>query len=74
MKVMFDSVKSPSTFFCGKSQPNNMNQPIKVEPQTVQHGFSNEEIYNGLMSFKNTILRLIPLTKKTNAQTLNQIA
>jgi len=75
MKVMFDSVKSSSIFFSGKNkQQNNLTQDVKMEPKVNKSGFSNEEIYNGLMSFKNVVEKILPSKKPNVPKNFNQVA
>lgn len=74
MKVMFDSFKSSSSFFCGKKVNKEIGQNVDLEPKTINNGLSNDQIYNGLMSFKNTIGILIPVQKVDDKATLNVIA
>lgn len=70
MKVMFDpSIGATMSYRCAS---HATKQASKELPKKAE-GYSNEQIYNAIMSFKNGISRIFG-KPVSNTQTLNTIA
>lgn len=68
MKVMFDpSVGTTSSYYTTKSATKKATNEL-----SKSKGYSNEEIYNAIMSFKHTISGL--LSPKNKTKQLNLLA
>ena len=68
MKIMFVPMMGATVSYRG-----NSNQAVKTAGKELpkrSEGFTNEEIYNAIMSFKNSINRIFPRAK-SNTQPAN---
>lgn len=67
MKVMLNPVCGTTVSYCGNSCVAKQTE-IKIPKQA--QGYSNEEIYNAIMSVKKTISKILPRASKKSLNTI----